>query len=221
MTNPNRPQGGELDMTPDAHNEDLFCLSCGYNLRGLSGDPIRCPECFRHNRLRDLRVPPKEVTRMAKKMLHRANLSNYGLYAMAAAIPVVFLCSVPVGLLLAFAAVVLWTLGTYGFGRFCSFRRGWKGLLLQFQLVAIRTILVVALIVYWLAMSEINPRVAHVSTVLLCVVGLIGVFWNPLFRSAQRSGRHEDMYIVARKDLKQFCIAFFEDRVRAQAARGC
>src|SRR3989442_10695322 len=23
---------------------DLYCLECGYNLRGLSGDPRRCPE---------------------------------------------------------------------------------------------------------------------------------------------------------------------------------
>jgi uncharacterized protein YxjI len=24
---------------------DRYCLSCGYNLRGLPGDPMRCPEC--------------------------------------------------------------------------------------------------------------------------------------------------------------------------------
>jgi len=30
-------------------SQDLFCLSCAYNLRGLSGDPIRCPECGTEN----------------------------------------------------------------------------------------------------------------------------------------------------------------------------
>ncbi len=24
---------------------DVHCAECGYNLRGLSGDPVRCPEC--------------------------------------------------------------------------------------------------------------------------------------------------------------------------------
>jgi hypothetical protein len=24
---------------------DVYCRSCGYNLRGLQGDPVRCPEC--------------------------------------------------------------------------------------------------------------------------------------------------------------------------------
>lgn len=28
---------------------DLYCMRCGYNLRGLAGDPIRCPECAQQN----------------------------------------------------------------------------------------------------------------------------------------------------------------------------
>lgn len=31
-------------LQPITH--DIACTACGYNLRGLSGDPIRCPECF-------------------------------------------------------------------------------------------------------------------------------------------------------------------------------
>lgn len=30
---------------------DLYCMRCGYNLRGLSGDPIRCPECGKANEI--------------------------------------------------------------------------------------------------------------------------------------------------------------------------
>jgi hypothetical protein len=30
---------------PPALDRHLYCLTCGYNLRGLSGDPLRCPEC--------------------------------------------------------------------------------------------------------------------------------------------------------------------------------
>jgi hypothetical protein len=49
---------------------DLFCLNCGYNLRGLSGDPIRCPECFHESIRADLLCPPREVQRRVRKM-HR------------------------------------------------------------------------------------------------------------------------------------------------------
>lgn len=33
---------------------DARCMRCGYNLRGLSGDPIGCPECGFMNELREL-----------------------------------------------------------------------------------------------------------------------------------------------------------------------
>lgn len=38
-------------------DEDLYCLECGYNLRGLSGDPIRCPECGVSNDLGTIAIP--------------------------------------------------------------------------------------------------------------------------------------------------------------------
>ncbi|RJP42460.1 MAG: hypothetical protein C4547_00525 [Phycisphaerales bacterium] len=43
-------RGGVID-------EDLYCLTCGYNLRGLSGDPVRCPECGESNDLGTVRIP--------------------------------------------------------------------------------------------------------------------------------------------------------------------
>ena len=30
---------------------DVHCVACGYNLRGLTGDPVCCPECGRLNRV--------------------------------------------------------------------------------------------------------------------------------------------------------------------------
>lgn len=38
-------------------DRDVFCLQCGYNLRGLSGDPIRCPECGYNNDLGVASIP--------------------------------------------------------------------------------------------------------------------------------------------------------------------
>ena len=49
-------------------NRDLFCLHCGYNLRGLSGDPRRCPECGKLNPIGDLVVPASEILRQLRQM---------------------------------------------------------------------------------------------------------------------------------------------------------
>lgn len=47
---------------PDDHvDRDLYCVSCGYNLRGLSTDPRRCPECGHENSVADLLVPAEAI----------------------------------------------------------------------------------------------------------------------------------------------------------------
>lgn len=44
------PETHASDASPPAlRSLDAYCLACGYNLRGLAGDPIRCPECFHQN----------------------------------------------------------------------------------------------------------------------------------------------------------------------------
>lgn len=45
-------------------DEDIFCVHCGYNLRGLSGDPVRCPECGCDNELASV-VVSAELIRKA------------------------------------------------------------------------------------------------------------------------------------------------------------
>lgn len=47
MAAPSSPSGPEIDT-------DAYCRRCTYNLRGLSGDPVRCPECGQLNTLTDL-----------------------------------------------------------------------------------------------------------------------------------------------------------------------
>lgn len=47
---------------------DLYCLECGYNLRGQSGDPRRCSECGHHNSVEDLEVPAKLIRRALRQL---------------------------------------------------------------------------------------------------------------------------------------------------------
>ena len=44
---------------------DLYCLECGYNLRGHSGDPRRCPECFHLNSVGDAELSAEMISRLS------------------------------------------------------------------------------------------------------------------------------------------------------------
>jgi GNAT superfamily N-acetyltransferase len=47
---------------------DLYCLKCGYNLRGLTGDPCRCPECGNLNPRGDMELPAPLIARQLREM---------------------------------------------------------------------------------------------------------------------------------------------------------
>lgn len=55
-------------LPSDVSQLDLYCLSCGYNLRGLPGDPRRCPECGAFNSLQELLIPARLIRTYLRKM---------------------------------------------------------------------------------------------------------------------------------------------------------
>lgn len=63
---PSRPSVGSAE--DGAINEDIYCLTCGYNLRGLYGDPTRCPECGDLNDLGTAAIPAKMIRGALRKM---------------------------------------------------------------------------------------------------------------------------------------------------------
>jgi|GEM_PF-4541753 len=46
---------------------DLRCQTCGYNLRGLAGDPVRCPECGQLNPLGEAEIPEALIAARLRK----------------------------------------------------------------------------------------------------------------------------------------------------------
>lgn len=64
--------------------DDTHCLRCGYNLRGLPGDPIRCPECGHDNTVADLRLPPNVLERKLKDLCHAGEFAAMGILIGAA-----------------------------------------------------------------------------------------------------------------------------------------
>lgn len=57
-----------MATTERSLDRDLYCLSCGYNLRGLIGDPVRCPECGYLNPVEDIVVPARMIRNQLRKM---------------------------------------------------------------------------------------------------------------------------------------------------------
>lgn len=51
-----------------AIDENLYCLTCGYNLRGLRGDPVRCPECGADNGLGDVMLPAGAIREASRNL---------------------------------------------------------------------------------------------------------------------------------------------------------
>jgi hypothetical protein len=60
--------GPQFNSAPRFLDRDLYCLKCGYNLRGLSGDPVRCPECGYDNPIADVEIPADLIAAQLKKM---------------------------------------------------------------------------------------------------------------------------------------------------------
>lgn len=72
---------------------DMDCLNCGYNLRGLYGNPIRCPECFQESP----RVVPEALNHECEhrhpardEVILNDLVSRGTLVAVALAFPLVF-----------------------------------------------------------------------------------------------------------------------------------
>ena len=125
--------------------QDLYCLDCGYNLRGLDGDPVRCPECGHDNRRGDLLVPAAAIKRALRRLETGAALVG----AMPAVLLLFFLpllAAIAYGamdppppwilviiLALVLLCVVIWIAGISRFRASCDGKPGWVGAMVFFS----------------------------------------------------------------------------------------
>lgn len=141
--NPTAPQP---EPQPPPIDRDLYCLTCGYNLRGLSGDPLRCPECGNLNPIGDVELPAEIITRQLRHMetspalcvgaviCGAPLLTVFSTLVVAAvmerhAYPEPLIC---VGLP-TFALVAMWAGAVARFRTSCLAKPGWMGILLKYH----------------------------------------------------------------------------------------
>ncbi len=122
---------------PSSLEVDLPCLKCGYNLRGLAGDPVTCPECGLVNPL-GLRKIPEAVIRSRL----RAMELPLAVSTIAATIAITSFCLVVACVVLneftrvvsvvclgspGMAASAAWIWGRLRFAKQCRQQRGFVG----------------------------------------------------------------------------------------------
>lgn len=204
---------------------DLYCLTCGYNLRGLAGDPVRCPECGNSNPRGDIELPAPVIRDQLRRMETGPALSVAMLLLIM--IMAAVLLFAPPGVrgsfLPSFGVIGLmsmlgWAGAVRHFARSCLHQPGWAGTLARYQAAGAVGIAALILGIFgcsWMLTRLTGVRVgAAVPTVYywgvlllaLVVAGLLRLTWRPLQRFAkgdmetlQRSVAVE----VARRELRQ------------------
>ncbi|MGH8629185.1 MAG: hypothetical protein ACREU7_00265 [Burkholderiales bacterium] len=144
---------------------DLFCLQCGYNLRGLSGDPIRCPEC---GRVHDIGAWYDEYCRQIRAQHAKAAdgaAACVGSAAVATLGVLFVIGGATQGYVLAFVGGLGWFAGAARFRRYHRGPRPWLGALLArhaYAAIAIvcGVLLVLGSVVGWIGISRLCAKAA-------------------------------------------------------------
>lgn len=114
---------------------DFHCSCCGYNLRGLSGDPRRCPECFQLNPVDDAIPPAETIEHAANKVRHRPAWCILGLLMVS--VPLLNGAEAPCCLIAAQIALLAWLHGASSFAESCQYQPRYRWLLLRYHVYAI------------------------------------------------------------------------------------
>ncbi len=168
---------------------DVPCSACGYNLRGLAGDAIRCPECGTLN----LDVIDQPAARAVVKEMHRI-IGLIGLNFWTGAIGLTLLAALIAAVresslrgmecvgALELISIALFGSSFVSYRRTCGRRSGWvHSLLIGYAFSAIRGGVLIGLVIGVVAgilsplFLEPRVRVGSLGSVLLALVAALAV----------------------------------------------
>ncbi|MBI5863919.1 MAG: hypothetical protein HZB38_05325 [Planctomycetes bacterium] len=125
-------------------DSSIRCLHCDYSLRGLDGDPIRCPECGQITMRAEADVRRRRLRIAHDKALFSAAFLTLGLVVAAVAIfnPPAFAC--------ACVLAIPWLITTTNVARMLRFRRGWAAAYAKHQLLLVAAAFAVLALIFGL-----------------------------------------------------------------------
>ncbi len=213
-------------------NEDLPCLNCDYNLRGLSGDPGRCPECGAQNSRADLLLPPALVEEELKKL---ETLPTVGVAMMYVVVFGVFFIitgfTVCAGILL-LPGLLVWIAVVAAFGNLCRHKPGWVGVLLWYHLAGLWVAAAIAaMTALGMGFLDLLPhRTGSIVMLVLTAVFLIGLplaklslkrldlqvrIWNPYeFAKEKIRGLSRDLAVERAQRRRRLVLEADRKRIR-------
>ncbi|MCH7632713.1 MAG: hypothetical protein IIB59_05830 [Planctomycetes bacterium] len=187
------------NLDNDSATLDVYCLECGYNLRGHAGDPRRCPECGHLNRVEDLEVPAKLIRRALRRLESGAAICGASAAVMLLVVPLlivmvilnaqpptfawIFVVSVGV------AAMIFFVVGMFHFRRSCAPESRWLAALVRFTLLgcAIAVTGLTGSVAFFSAVAYMGPfRLPHVGERIAVAIAMLPLsVW--LYRVAKRA----------------------------------
>ncbi len=182
-----------IPVSDGAIDENLYCLTCGYNLRGLSGDPVRCPECGDLNDLGAVQIPANLIKHALRSMETAPTVCTacaLTMFVVVASLAAtwrefsIVTVSMPVGL-----AFLWWISLRYARTVFES-KSGWRGIILDFHIALALCTASIPIGGFAYLMHDFMPyAVAAGLSVVLVVAPSVPLFlWGLTFyRRAQRN----------------------------------
>jgi hypothetical protein len=193
----------------DPLDEDLFCLFCGYNLRGLSGNPVRCPECGKHNDVRQITVPAGMIRAALRKM---ETAPAVCVACTTVLIALAFLASIGEPRLLVFVgpvALIAWSIAYRQTEAVCKNRPGWRRIVVDFHAVTLLCTSFLPLLIMGLILSShpfyvVSEEAALLGALLLAVPMFVaGLIIYSRTRSRLHEMQREEAIRIARETLRR------------------
>ena len=200
-----------------AQRTNVYCIRCGYNLRGLAGNPRTCPECGYPNWSSDLDVPEELVVRELKRLETIPTLSVIGFIGTVIGLLVGYLGYTATAFVVVVPSALLWITLTLWFAHKCARRSGWIVVLAWFHATGVSGLtLLGGISTLGYSCHELLPdRAWFVLYSALVLLGIAGIGKKRL----RRLYPYTPLY-HARKRLAALCREIAIARAKDAAKRG-